>query len=468
MFQRIVMTLIMLPSWIVTWLLEALLTRRGLAIIYFALAGLFVIGPWLRPILSFDLRATHIPMSIWSAPQITPTELLVSPRQFRFDSAGAVLLAIIAWGCIAVLFRPRSLPFWAGTLMCCGIAATAEVTLNHPALIDLMDSEVTQRTQLASVLREVSEQSLAANSPPRTTRLRIPKLDNSPEREELEPGDMMRGWFYGMYGPWFIFVSAFVVLVHTRGGWDRRLAHLGVWSLVGCGLAGLICSRRLVAEYHWDRAQELERIGALVEAEQEIDKAKEIFPEFNHLDRTWWLVGKIDYRRNRVTSEEMYFRITQLAEHSERAAALSLTEDLLAQQRAVPFAVRNLASSIFSDIGKKRLNQGLYVAAQDLYRRAYDLAPHRVDCPVALGTIWMHTDRYNPERIQAFYDRLAARVGDRLLRADLMERIGDAFFEADQHGDHLVSARKYYEQSIATFAQPKFPNPPAQEGMLGM
>jgi len=464
MLGRILLVVIMFPSRMVCALTEVAVSRRGAAVAFFAVCGLFVVGPWLRPILSFDLRATHIPLAIWQAPDIGPAELLSSPREFRYDSIGAVLLVLIGGGLLVALFKPRMLGICAGVLTCAALAATAEVTLNHPALIDLMDAEVLQRTQLAAILREESEQSLAANSPPRTTRLRLPAIDNAPIMDELEYGDMFRGWFYGMYGPWLVFTAAFTVLVQTRGAWQRRLAHLGFWSTAGLALAGAVCSRRLLAEYHWDHAQELERIGSLAAASKSLSTAQQIFPEFTDLDRTWRLAGKIDYRRGWNTREEIYFRIVQLSEQGERAAALSLTAAMLARDKTPPLAVRNLAGVIFADLGRKHLNQGLYVAAQDAYRRVYNVAPYRVDCVVALGAIWMHTDRFNPERIEEFYGQLAQRVGDRLLRADLMERIGHAYFEDNQ----FAVARDYYQKSLETFAQPKFPNPPAQEGMVGM
>lgn len=462
--KRATVWLLTLPARIASALLEVFISQRGLALAFFAVAAIFVIGPWLRPMLSCDLRATHIPLAIWSDPGVPPVDLLTKTRHIRFDSVGVAMLGVIVWGALHTLFRPRFLGLWAGALMCVAMAATAEVTLNHPELVDLLDNEETQRVQLASVLRHESEQSLAANSPPRTTLLRLPKLDNMPEIAEVEPGDLTRGWFYGMYGPWLVFMAAFTVLVQTHGSWERKLAHLGLWSMLGGAMFFGACSRRLWAEHHWNRAIELERIGDLSGARRSLAESRRILPEMERLDRTWRLAGKLDFRQGWNTPESMYFRIVQHQAHADRAGAVSLVEDLLASHDDVPLIVQHLAGAVYAENAKQYFDQRLMISAQDQYRRALRAAPYRMDCVVALGAISMHTDRFNPQKVEALYDTLAARVGDRLLRADLKTRIGNAYFEASQ----MDVARKFYEESLVIFAQPKFPNAPAQEGMMGM
>jgi hypothetical protein len=81
-----------------------------------------------------------------------------------------------------------------------------------------------------------------------------------------------------------------------------------------------------------------------------------------------------------------------------------------------------------------------------------------------MGLSLSESDRSRPELAEAFIDPLVERLGDRVLIADLLERLGHANFEAGR----VVRAREYYERSMAVFSQPKYVNAPAQEGLLGM
>ena len=257
-----------------------------------------------------------------------------------------------------------------------------------------------------------------------------------------------------------------MVLLETRGRWERRLGHLGLWTMAGLLLSGVVCARRLRAEYHWNQAEELERVGDLDGARHALGVAKAIFPEFERLQRTWTLAGKLDFRQQRPTRYATFFRVGQLACHQDRTLAIGVLSELTGDREEITLepAVRNLAAQIFSDTARKYLADASIVSARDAFVRACRLAPYRMDCVFGYGVVLAQNERWNPELVETQFKSLIARVGDRSLKADLLERLGNAFFEAGR----LVEARKYYQDSIDVFCQPKFVNIPAQEGMLGM
>jgi hypothetical protein len=448
----------------ITWVTELFLSRRGMSLCFLGAAALFAASGWLRPPLSPDIRGLHMPLNIIPGAGASADEVLVGSRHLRFDSIGALLLSMIAFSALATLWRPKSLSLWAGLLLATSIACTGMAMFNCPVLIELLDGEMIQREQLGSILRHESELSLAANSPIRTAPLRMPKTDNAPEIEEFPEGSLFRAWIHMLYGPWLVATAMFVVLINVRGSWDRRLGVLGLWASGGLLAGALLCAPRLMAEGYWNRAQNAEREGDLVAARQNIDKAVELFPEFQQLGRTWYLLGKLDYRESKQSLELLYFNATQLAYQNNHVGAQAFLDQLLAAGGDAYPAVRHLAGLVEVDTARTYVAKGLIVPAADSFRRAIEFAPYRVDAVFGLSTTLSFTDRDHPEMVEAQLGPLVARVGDRALRADLLERIADAFFQAG----NLEVARKYYQDSIDMFCQPKFVNLPAQAGMLGM
>jgi tetratricopeptide (TPR) repeat protein len=234
--------------------------------------------------------------------------------------------------------------------------------------------------------------------------------------------------------------------------------------LGGLLLTVAACGARFYAEWHWIAAQTLEEQGQLDNARAELDRAVDLYSEFELLERTWLLAGKIDYRRGKSTPQAMYYRVAQLALHDDRGEAVGLLHDLLNSPVGRATAVRDLAGLIHADLARKSTSKGQLIAAFDDYRLAAKFAPLRVDAPAGMGLSLSESDRSRPELAEAYINPLVERLGDRVLIADLLERLGHANFEAGR----VVRAREYYERSMAIFSQPKYVNAPAQEGLLGM
>ncbi|MBV9122375.1 MAG: hypothetical protein JO112_03305, partial [Planctomycetes bacterium] len=86
---------------------EVVVSRRGLGVLFLLGALVLTLGGWLRPPLSTDIRSLYIPLGICRAGQPTAQEMLQEPRRIPADSGGVLLLALLAGGLLAVLWRPR-------------------------------------------------------------------------------------------------------------------------------------------------------------------------------------------------------------------------------------------------------------------------------------------------------------------------------------------------------------------------
>jgi len=463
LIKRFLLTIATLPAIASSGLMRVLFCPRALALWFLVGAALFCAGAWLRPPLSPDIRGFQLPVSI--IPQeVSADHILPKPREFQLDSVGVVCLGIVLIGVILVMIRPRWTGLVAGVLLAASIAGNASAVFNHPKLIEMMDSEIIQRGQIATVLRLRSEQTLAGNSTPRTAPLVLPPHDNSPPTQEIPPGNLLRGWQYLVFGVWLSLSALLVVLLCCAGSWQRRLAHTGMWTTAGLLLTLVVCGARFTAEWHWTDAIKLEEQGKLAEARLALDRAVDLYSEFELLERTWLLAGKIDFRAGKSTPQSLYYRVAQLALHDDRGTSVGLLTDLLKSPAGSATAVRELAGLVYSDMARKNFSKGLLMSAFDDYKLSAKYAPLRIDAIAGMGLCLIESDRARPELVAAYVSPLVDRLGDRVLRADLVERLGHAYFEAGQ----MAEARKQYERSMEIFSQPKYVNAPAQEGLLGM
>src|SRR5437868_4022231 len=288
-------------------LLEGMLSRRGLASAFLLGATTLVMGGWLRPPLSADIRGVSIPLGIGKK-TLAAEEILQGPERLPADSAGLLLLAVIAAGTALVLWHPQALGLVAGLLLCSALAANAAVAFNHPALIEMLDREFEQRRQIASMSAETPE---GTPMSPEENPMAAPNngrigLAGAPEADE-QRADFMRGWVYVLYGYWLIPWALAGVLFGSPGPLRRRCAAAALWTVLGVAMAGFVCSERLHAEYQWSRALTLEGQGDYGAAQEALQAAVALFPEFEQLERTWLLAGKLDYRQRRATPAARFF-----------------------------------------------------------------------------------------------------------------------------------------------------------------
>ena len=103
-------------------------------------------------------------------------------------------------------------------------------------------------------------------------------------------------------------------------------------------------------------------------------------------------------------------------------------------------------------------------AAQDSWRRALDLTPGRRDCGFYLGLVQARTDRDHPERVEAAFRPMVTRLADQILLGDILNTVGNAYFEAGQ----VIEARRRYAHSYDVFCLPKAINLEAQKQLGGM
>lgn len=432
---------------------ELALTRRGFCAAFMALAGVLALSGGLRPPVHGDLKSVHLPIGALKAEDFSSATLLSSSGEVTLASPGMILLAMIGAAMVIVTLRPAVLGAVAGILLAASIGFGADICLNHPALVELMDSEYRQRRQVAVVLKDLEENVLV-----RDINGRITDAPGDGSGGEL----LLRGWTYLVRWHWLILLAGMGVLLGHGGTFSKRFRYLALWVFLGAALAGLLCVQRLRAEYYWFQVECLELRGDFSSARQALDRAIGIFPELDQLQRTWLLAGKLDFYQKRSTSREQFFRAHQLSNDQMLAQAVALMDMVVEKNHTQ--AVRNQAGRIFTLTGMDHYRHGRLCAAEDMWQRAQVVNPTRFDCRFFLGTVQRLMDPSRPELVEAKFQKIFSRLADRVLRADILSSLGDAYFEAGR----MTEARQWYRKSRSAFGLPKNINYRAEKGLTGI
>lgn len=434
---------------------EAALTPRGMSAGFFLIALVLATSGWLRPPLSHDIRSVYLSLGLVDSASQSPAEMLYGTRRVPIDSAGVAVVVLIAVAAALVFRKPARFAGFAGVLLCASLGATAATIVNHPALIELFDFEQKQRGEIVAMLRDLEANAVTDNSNARVRAL---------PAEEGERGGLTRGFVYVWGGWWLIPFAAGGVLFGSRGPLRRRLGRLSIWLLLGAVLSGALCFRRVRAEYHWMHAERLEAEGNSRGARQALETAVSQFPEFSRLERTWLLEGKLDFREGKTTSYERFFRAHQLGRNGEFSEAIALMEDALEAGGRGRAAAHYQLANLLTAAGLEHHSLDRFEAAVDVWQRAKQMVPFKLDCAFYLGTLRAQTDRARPHLAEDAFAPLLERLADRALRADILASLGDAYFETGQ----MAGARRRYEDSYTAFNLPKKINYRAQKGLLGM
>jgi hypothetical protein len=150
-------------------------------------------------------------------------------------------------------------------------------------------------------------------------------------RAEQQPDvpELLRPLPHLLYGRWLLVWTGCATLFGGLGPLRRRVLALGCWVLAGVFVSGILCAPRLLAEYHWQRAKLLESEGRIQQARAALNTATSILPEFDRLERTWRLAGKLDYDQGRASARERFFRAGQMASQRDWVAILTATSSQL-------------------------------------------------------------------------------------------------------------------------------------------
>jgi hypothetical protein len=440
---------------VLTSVLEAAFSRRGLALGFLAIAVWSLRLGWVRPPLSGDLHSFQL--SIGLSVNAPPAELVQGPAPILLDSVGVILAILIALGAVLVLILPERLSLAAGLVFCAAIAGNAAIVFNHPALIQHLDDEAQQRFNILQTIgAEPDEDSMAE-----TKNARVELVLAG---DEIAQQHWLHGFQYLCYGPWLVFWAGLGVLWGSPTSLRGGLHSLFVYGLAAIGLTCAVCGPRLMGEYYWMKALQLEAEHNASAARQALETGLSVFPEARFLERTWLLSGKIDLAEGNATPESSLYTIHRLYQKHERERALALLDGFRDASGLVHPVARRFAARLWTQAGIDCFRQDRPMAAHDSWVKAQALDARQRDPVLGLGLIRQHMYRGRPDLVEVEWTPLLRDMKDRPLRADLLMLLGNGYYETGFYKE----ARQRYARSQEAYSLPKRINYSALRGLGGL
>jgi hypothetical protein len=413
----------------------------------------------LRPALSRDFRAIHIPWSSSLDAGFLPDRVAAIPRPWRWDSVAVPILAIVVVGIPIVLIKPQWTRIVFGALLAMSIAAVAAAFWNHPVVIEFLEGEVRQRAMVRAVIRQHADDMLSGGAPDRLElihgQLTLKQLDT------VHPF-----WYpfrYSVYGPWLLTLAFAATVTACSASWRNRFLYAGKWAAIGLGFAFAVTLPRWIAEYHWARAEAHESSNDFAHAEQSLERAKLAMPQMEFTRRYWDERGRLDYRQQRQTEYATFYKASQHMEQAKPGLAQAeLEPDVNRTGGSIP--QRDLLGAILGKLAIHDVYIQNHSAAELSWREAAKVAFWEPAYQIAETATALAAA---PKRASELKDQLMpwlVQVGDRLVNADFSSVVADAYFD----DGNLQQAREMYNHALDTFDLPKYVNLHAQKGLLGM
>jgi tetratricopeptide (TPR) repeat protein len=437
----------------------AALSNRGLALVFLAASVVLITGPWLRSSVSRDFRGVHIPWNDATG-RFLPEYVVEAPREWRVDSIATPLLAIVAVGVVVVLLKPKWNSHVFGLLLALSIPALAVTLWNHPGLFEFFESEIRGRAMVRSVFRQVNDDLMSVRAPDR-----LQSFGGQLERRDLlEPQHpMLTPFQYWMYGGWLVAAAFVATMITRRDSWPGRFAYAAYWTGAGVLLAAAATWPRWVAEYHWARAENLEAVNQLEDAEHQIDQALRTMPDLAATRRYWLAKGRLGYRQRETGEHVSFFLAHQYLRANELDRARAELDPWIGPTGgATP--QRDLLAEIIGYTAIRYVNNDNHGAAELAWEEASAAAPWKPTYWVAEAATILNASPQRAPEVEARLLSKLVNVGDCFVGADFATTLGDAYFETG----NFVRARELYNVAMDIFDLPKYVNLHAQEGKLGM
>jgi hypothetical protein len=372
------------------------------------------------------------------------------------------LLAVCLAGCVLIVVRPAWTGHVFGLLLALSLPALAISLWNYPTLIESFDSDTRDRALLRAVFRQHSEHMLAAGASDRFAALKTKTIGE--DRLILQEHPLRVPLRYSVYGTWLVWVSLIATMVSRPGRWSRRLVPAAAWAAAGVVLAGAATWPRIVAEYHFARAEAAENANRFQDAQRSLEAAGNVMPAMGHTWRYWLANGRLDFRQQKTNSKFASFYLSHQAVLSgDLTRARALLEPYVWRGRAGT-AQRDLFAVIAGRRAAEYVGDAKYTAAEQSWDEAAAVAPWKPAYQIAAAAALLSSAPDRAATIGHTLDPLLQHVGDRMVASDVRSLLGDAHFVSG----NFVTARQMYSLAMSTFQTPKYINIPAQQGRLGM
>ena len=438
-------------------LFERLASARMQCLAFFIVMMAVALGGWIRPPLSSDIRAWHLPLFQTVSTEAAANAIVYGPRKVYPLGIATVVVTALGIGLVLTLRRPRRFG-----IACAGVLAVTVLVLGvlifkHPLLYAALIDQSDQYSRMAGFLSDIEQDAVTDVSDARVAPSSVASSGDG--------AGLGHGAPFLWQGKWLAVLAGIGALFGLRGTVGRRLVVTGGALVIGAVGAILICHGPLRSEFHFRRAWQQEQLGLTSKARESLDRAIAACKPIESLERVWLLKGRLDERENVDSPERAYFAALRLERDGQSQAAVDrLRAALTGRFPDAEATLQCKLSRLLTKVGLAEFEADRLAPAVDHFASAKSLSPTAIDAAMFVGLVQSKLDPQHPERAESLLAPVLGATADRLIRADILATLGDTYFEAGR----MVEARDRYRASIRAFNLPKQINYRAQRGLVGM
>jgi tetratricopeptide (TPR) repeat protein len=380
----------------------------------------------------------------YSLPLWGPDQPLVAalPRSpFRLASYGTVCAVLAVAGAFALRRRPRLLFHVGGAALLVGWAFYLVLVFAQPDVLEAASGQFRERSRIADFSAEVLDGNAAAHRAdiPARPRGLAERVDIALTLTDVASVGM--GWR----------LAVLAGLLLQAAAWRRprrpSLLDVGVVLAALAVLTGVLSVRGVTAEVLLVRADRHLAEGKIVGALDLYERARAIDPALEWNAGYCHRIGTSLYHLGRLDRAERHLYVgDNFAAHLDDLSALHHYRTALAIRPDLGVAATKTADTLV-DLGLALYRKGNRQSAIARWEEAAIVAPARIDAHFLLARALFEVNREDQKSAIAENEIVIRRVGDKLVRADAFNNLGDCYSRQND----LAEARRMYRRSLASF-----------------
>ena len=386
-------------------------------------------------------QAMGYSLPLWGSDAPFVAHLPRSPVHVASYGVLCALIGLVAAVATARRWGSRWLFHAGSAAILVGFGFYLVLVFDQPEVLEAASRQLRERSRIADFSAEVLDGNAASH------RAELPARPRGLAERLYIALDLTDVASVGM--GWRIAVLAGLLLQVAAWRRPRRPSRLDVGAITVAltAMTAVLSARALNAEVLVIRADRQLAEGTFVRAEEIYEQARATDPTLEWNAGFSHRIGAALYQLGRTDRAERHVYLgDNFASHLDDVSALQNYRAALAIRPDLGVASSKAADALV-DLGLALYRKGNRQSAIARWEEATVLSPSRIDAHFLLARVLFEVNGEDQRSAIAENDILLQRVGDKLVRADAFNNLGDCYSRQND----LSQARLMYRRSLASF-----------------
>jgi tetratricopeptide (TPR) repeat protein len=386
-------------------------------------------------------QAMGYSLPLWGSDAAITEQLPRSPAHVASYGVACALIGLLAAVAIARRWSARSLFHLGSAALLLGLTFYLVLVFTQPQVLEASTAQLRERGRIADFSADVLDGNAASYRADVPARPRGLAERISIALSLTDVASVGMGWRIAVLGGLLLQAGAW-----RRPGRPSRMDLAFVAALV-LGLTAVMSARGVQGEVLLIRADRQLAEGNFVLAAELYEQASTIDPALAWNARYCHRLGTALYQLGRFDRAEAHLYLgDNFAAHLDDGAALHHYRAALALRPDFGVAATKTADALV-DVGLMLYGKGNVQSAIARWEEAAVVSPSRIDAHFLLGRALFEVNLEDQRSAIAENELVIQRVGDKLVRADAYNNLGDCYSRQND----LSQARLMYRRSLGSF-----------------